>query len=161
MLAVPHKSILPLITSFFIQAKFHLPSAKQQTRASPNSLPCIETISQLSTATSTQVVSLCGRLPLALAIAGSMSAVKGKGLTAAAWEELARLFENKAGKKGRVKGEQSTSLHAVLGASLNALSERKQEEMLKTAVLAAGAVAPIEMLLNLWEIQVGCVATRL
>ena len=98
---------------------------------------------------------------MALAIAGSMPAVKGKGLTAAAWEELARLFENNAGKKGRDKGEQSTSLHAVLGASLDALSTHRHEEMLKTAVLAAGAVAPIEMLLNLWEIQVGCVATRL
>lgn len=97
---------------------------------------------------------LCGQLPLALAIAGSMSVVKGNGLTAAAWDELARLFENNAGKKGRVKGEQVTSLHMVLGASLDSLSERKQEEMLKIAVLAPGAVAPIEMLLNLWEMQV-------
>lgn len=83
--------------------------------------------------------------------------VKGKGLTAAAWEELTRFFEDNAGRKGRVKGEQSTSLHVVLGASLDALSERKQEEMLRLAVLALGAVAPIEMLLNLWEIPVRCV----
>eukprot|EP00752_Nemacystus_decipiens_P014888 g13255.t2 len=100
-----------------------------------------------------KVVGLCGCLPLALAIAGSMPVVKGKGLTAAAWEELARLFEGNAAKKGRVKGEQSTSLHVVFEASLDALSGRKQEEMLKTAVLAPGAVAPIEMLLNLWEIE--------
>lgn len=89
-----------------------------------------------------------------------MSAVKGKGLTTAAWEELARLFESNAAKKGRVRGEQSTSLHVVLGASLDALSERKQEEMLKLAVLALGAVAPMEMLLNLWEIPVRCVVSR-
>lgn len=89
-----------------------------------------------------------------------MSVVKGKGLTTAAWDELTRLFESNAAKKGRVKGEQSTSLHAVFGASLDALSERKQEEMLKMAVLPPGVVAPLEMLLNLWEMQVWFVATR-
>lgn len=97
---------------------------------------------------------------MALAIAGSTSVVKGKGLTTDAWAELATLFENNAAKKGRVKGEQSASLHVVLGTSLDALSERKQEEILKLAVLTPGAVAPIEMLLNLWEIPVGCVASR-
>ncbi|CAN0558386.1 unnamed protein product, partial [Ectocarpus sp. 12 AP-2014] len=36
----------------------------------------------------TKVVARCGRLPLMLAIAGSMSVVEGRGLTAGAWEEL-------------------------------------------------------------------------
>ncbi|CAN0283743.1 unnamed protein product, partial [Ectocarpus fasciculatus] len=36
----------------------------------------------------TEVVERCGRLPLVLAIAGSMPVVRGKGLTAGAWEEL-------------------------------------------------------------------------
>ena len=103
-----------------------------------------------------QVVGLCGRLPLALAIVGSMSVVKGRGLKADAWEELLRLFEKNSAKKGRVRGEHSASLNMVLGTSFDVLSQRKQEELLKTAVLAPGAVAPIEMLLNLWEIQVCC-----
>eukprot|EP00752_Nemacystus_decipiens_P009503 g8495.t2 len=100
----------------------------------------------------TKVVARCGRLPLALAIAGSMPVVKGKGLMAGAWEELMKLFENVA-KLMRARGDQSSSLDMVLEASFDALSERKQEEILKMAVLAAGAIAPIEMLLNLWEIK--------
>ncbi|CAB1113143.1 unnamed protein product [Ectocarpus sp. CCAP 1310/34] len=129
----------------------------------------------------TKVVALCGHLPLVLAIAGSMSVVKGKGLTAVAWKELAENLENVA-KKMRARGEQSSSINAVLetsfdslavrkqeeflklavlAASINAVLEtsfdslavRKQEEFLKLAVLAAGALAPIEMLRNLWEIE--------
>lgn len=90
-----------------------------------------------------------------LAIAGSMSAVNGKGLTIGAWEELTNELEN-VDNKGRVRGEQSGSLNTVLSASFDSLPQRKQEEFLKTAVLAAGAIAPIEMLRNLWEIQVRC-----
>ncbi|CAN0477263.1 unnamed protein product, partial [Ectocarpus sp. 12 AP-2014] len=79
-----------------------------------------------------------------------MPVVKGKGLTAGAWEELTKLFENVA-KKLRARGEQPSSLKAVLEASFDALAERKQDELLKTAVLAPSAVASTEMLLNLWE----------
>ncbi|CAM9900520.1 unnamed protein product [Ectocarpus sp. 4 AP-2014] len=100
----------------------------------------------------TKVVALCGHLPLVLAIAGSMSVVKGKGLTAVAWEELAKELENVA-KKMRARGEQSSSIKVVLETSFDSLAVRKQEEFLKMAVLAAGAVAPIEMLRNLWEIE--------
>ncbi|CAN0235939.1 unnamed protein product [Ectocarpus sp. 12 AP-2014] len=81
-----------------------------------------------------------------------MSAVKGKGLTAVAWEELANELENVA-KKMRARGEQSSSIKVVLETSFDSLAVRKQEEFLKMAVLAAGAVAPIEMLRNLWEIE--------
>ncbi|CAM9222589.1 unnamed protein product [Pylaiella littoralis] len=84
--------------------------------------------------------------------AGSMPVVKGRGLTASAWEKLIKEFEIVA-KKERVRGEQSTSLGMVLAASFDALAQRKQEEFLKIAVLAPGAVARIEMLLNLWELQ--------
>ncbi|CAN0249525.1 unnamed protein product, partial [Ectocarpus sp. 13 AM-2016] len=100
----------------------------------------------------TKVVALCGHLPLVLAIAGSLSVVKGKGLTAVAWEELANELENVA-KKMRARGEQSSSIKVVLETSFDTLAVRKQEEFLKMAVLAAGAVAPIEMLCNLWEIE--------
>ncbi|CAN0023190.1 unnamed protein product [Ectocarpus fasciculatus] len=100
----------------------------------------------------TKVVALCGHLPLVLAIAGSMSAVKGKGLTPGAWEKLAKELENVA-KKMRARGQQSSSIKVVLETSFDSLAVRKQEEFLKMAVLAAGAVAPIEMLRNLWEIE--------
>ncbi len=102
-----------------------------------------------------QVVSRCGCLPLLLAIAGSMSAVKGRGLTAGAWEELITLFEKRATIMGE-SGEESTSLKEVLGASFSALAAKKRREFLKMAVLAPGAVAPIEMLRHLWEIEVSC-----
>ena len=90
-----------------------------------------------------------------LAIAGSMPVVKGNGLTAGAWAELTKLFEN-VGKKMRARGEQPSSLDTVLQASFDALAGRKQDEFLKTAVLAPSAVASTEMLLNLWETQVRC-----
>ena len=102
-----------------------------------------------------QVVAICGRLPLLLAIAGSMPVVKGKGLAAGAWKELIKLFENVTTMMWE-PGEESRSLDVVLGASFNALAARKREELLKMAVLAPSAVAPFEMLLNLWDIEVGC-----
>ncbi|CAN0202881.1 unnamed protein product, partial [Pylaiella littoralis] len=98
------------------------------------------------------VIELCGRLPLVLAIAGSMPVVKGKGLTADAWRQLTKDLENVA-KKMRISEEQSTSLSVVLETSFVALAHERQEELLKMAVLAAGAVAPIEMLRNLWQTE--------
>eukprot|EP00752_Nemacystus_decipiens_P011090 g9854.t1 len=100
----------------------------------------------------TQVVALCGRLPLVLAIAGSMPVVKGKGLTAGAWAKLIEDLDDVA-EKMRSRGEQSTSIKLVLETSLDALSRRRQKEFLQMAVLAAGAVAPVEMLRNIWEIE--------
>ncbi|CAB1107479.1 unnamed protein product [Ectocarpus sp. CCAP 1310/34] len=53
----------------------------------------------------------------------------------------------------RARGQQSSSITVVLETSFDTLAARKQEEFLKMAVLAAGALAPIEMLRNLWEIE--------
>ena len=90
-----------------------------------------------------------------LAIAGSMTVVKRKGLTAGAWEELIKEFENVA-KKMDACGEDSHSLGLVLETNFTDLPARKKEEFKKMAVLAAGAVAPIEILRKLWETQVRC-----
>lgn len=98
-------------------------------------------------------------MPLALAIAGSMAVVTEKGSTAAAWEELAKEFENGAGMMWEI-GQQSSSIDLALQTSFAALSKRKRVEMLKMAVLAAGAIAPIEMLLNLWETEVRIASLR-
>lgn len=84
-----------------------------------------------------------------------MPLVKGKGQTTGVWEELIKRFENVA-KMMRDRGEQSSSLSAVLEASFDALSETKQDELLRMAVLPAGVAAPIDMLLNLWETKVRC-----
>lgn len=79
-----------------------------------------------------------------------MPVVKGKkGLTTRGWKKLIKEFENRLGH-----GEQSTSLGMVLGVSFDALAEKKQDQFLKMAVLAAGAVATTEMLTCLWETQV-------
>lgn len=94
---------------------------------------------------------------MALAIAGSIPVVKGQGLVADGWRELSKLFDNTA-KMMRARGEQSSSLGTVLEASFDTLSETKQEKVLMTAVLAAGAVASVQMLLNLWDTKVLCVA---
>lgn len=84
-----------------------------------------------------------------------MSVVEGRGLTAGAWEELIKLFENVATMMWE-SGEESKSLDEVLGASFSALAAKKRKEFLKMAVLAPGAVAPIEMQRNLWETEVRC-----
>ena len=84
-----------------------------------------------------------------------MTVVKRKGLTAGAWEELIKEFENVA-KKMEACGEDSRSLGLVLETSFADLPARKKEEFKKMALLAAGAVAPIEMLCNLWETKVHC-----
>ncbi|CAM9529413.1 unnamed protein product, partial [Ectocarpus sp. 4 AP-2014] len=47
----------------------------------------------------TEVIALCGRLPLVLAIAGSMPIVKGHGLTAGACEKLVTELKDVAKKK--------------------------------------------------------------
>ncbi|CAN0575682.1 unnamed protein product [Ectocarpus sp. 12 AP-2014] len=103
----------------------------------------------------TKVVTLCGRLPLVLAIAGSLSVVKGKGLTAGAWRKLIDELENVVTKM-EASLEDSNSLNVVLETSFNALTFRKKQAFKKTAVLAPGAVASTEMLLNLWETEVRC-----
>ena len=90
-----------------------------------------------------------------LAVAGSMTVVKGKGLTAVAWKELIKEFENVA-KMDACGEDSSDSLGLVLETSFTALPARKKEEFKKMAVLAAGAVALIEMLCNLWQTQVRC-----
>ena len=92
---------------------------------------------------------------MGLAIAGSMPVVKEKGLTASAWEQLSVLLEN-GPEMMRATGDQFMSLNMVVFDSFNALSARKQEELLRMAVLAPGAVAPIDMLHNLWETEVCC-----
>lgn len=105
-------------------------------------------------AASPQVAEDCGRLPLALAIAGSMPAVKGGMFSARAWDELhARLRRNKA-KMQRMKGEEGSSVRAVLDLSLDALSDGQQERFLSLAVLPHRVTAPADMLAHLWEIEV-------
>lgn len=52
------------------------------------------------------------------------------------------------------KGETKTSLHRVLDASFDDLGTSGQKLFLRMAVLPNGAVAPEDMLLNLWEVEV-------
>lgn len=84
-----------------------------------------------------------------------MPVVKEEGLTASAWQELIELLEN-VHEMMRVRGKQLSSLDTVLKTSFDALTPRKQEEILKTAVSVMGAHAPIEMMLNLWGTKMGC-----
>eukprot|EP00752_Nemacystus_decipiens_P012223 g10837.t1 len=100
----------------------------------------------------TKVVTLCGRLPLVLAIAGSMPVVQGRGLIAGAWGKLIEELENVATKMD-ASDQDSNSLNVVLETSFSALTFKKKEAFKRTAVLAPGAVASTEMLLNLWEIE--------
>lgn len=54
----------------------------------------------------------CGLLPLALAIAGSMAVVKGRGHSGQAWLELHNDLESRV-KKLMAKGGTRTSIHHV------------------------------------------------
>lgn len=96
----------------------------------------------------------CGRLPLALAIAGSVPAVKGGTFSIGVWEDLhSKLRRNKT-KMQRMKGEEGSSMRAVLSLSFDALSERQQDIFLSMAVLPHRVTVPPDMLLHLWESEV-------
>lgn len=100
-----------------------------------------------------QVSQDCGFLPLALAIAGSTSTVKGHGSSMKKWKTL---HEN-LGHRGDAlsqKGDSNTSLYRVLDASFDELGTKRQRMFLRMAVLPYGAVAPKDMLQNLWEVEV-------
>lgn len=87
-------------------------------------------------------------------MAGAIPVVKGKGLTVVGnWERLIDECQEVSDKM-RVRGEHSSSIKLVLETSPDAWTRRKQDLFVKMDVLAAGANAPIEVLLNLWEMQV-------
>lgn len=82
-----------------------------------------------------------------------MPIVKGRGSSIKAWKQLHKNLQNK-GDMLLEKGDTKTSLHRVLDASFDELGTRKQKIFLRMAVLPNGAVAPEEMLQNLWELDV-------
>ena len=106
-----------------------------------------------------QVGSESGLLPLALAIAGSMAVVKGRGSSAQAWQQLHKDLQRKEDLLVADDGANE-SLYRALDASFATLAARKKVIFLRMAVLSKGAVAPEEMLLNLWEVEVSVLLLR-
>lgn len=82
-----------------------------------------------------------------------MSVVKGRGSSAQAWRTLLKDLENK-GEMLLAKGDTTTSLHRVLDTSFDQLGKSQQNFFLRMAVLPKDVVAPEDMLLNLWEVEV-------
>eukprot|EP00752_Nemacystus_decipiens_P011921 g10571.t1 len=99
-----------------------------------------------------QVARDCGFTPMALAIAGSMPVVKGQGSSALAWQQLHKNLENKE-EMLRQKGGAVKSISHVLDASFDALGKNKQAHFMSLAVLPKAVVAPLEMLMNLWNLE--------
>lgn len=60
----------------------------------------------------------------------------------------------------RQKGVAVKSFSHVLDASFDALGRNKQEKFMTLAVLPKAAVEPMEMLMNLWEIEESVVVFR-
>eukprot|EP00903_Cladosiphon_okamuranus_P015425 g14248.t1 len=81
-----------------------------------------------------------------------MPVMKGKGVIADALSKLVDELENVTTKM-QACDDGSDSLNVVLETSFNALTLSKKRELKKTAVLAPGAVASTEMLLNLWQTE--------
>lgn len=101
-----------------------------------------------------QVARDCGYLPMALAIVGCLPRLKSRGLDSAVWRKVHEdLMVDKSGMQ-RAKGGAGESLGRVLDASFDVLSSKKQEELLRMAVLAKGVLASEDMLLNLWQREV-------
>lgn len=96
----------------------------------------------------------CGLSPLALTIAGSMSAVKGRGSSARAWQELHKNIENKRKMLQQKAGVVARSINHILAVGYDSLGTKKKEEFASLAVLPKAAVAPTDMLQNLWDIEV-------
>lgn len=63
--------------------------------------------------TCVQVISLCGRLPLFLAVAGSMPVMEKRGSTPCALEELIQLIENVV-EMMKAYGDGSDNLTSIL-----------------------------------------------
>ena len=85
-----------------------------------------------------------------------MPVVKGCGTLPRAWEQLHLQLNNRE-EMLRQKAGAVKSIRHVLEASFDALGRRKQENLMSLAVLPKAAVAPMEMLLNLWDFEVCCV----
>lgn len=82
-----------------------------------------------------------------------MPVVKGRGSSVQAWKQLHKDFENR-GDMLLAKSGTNRSLQRVLDASFDALGAKKQDMLLRMAVLPKGSVAPEDMLQNLWEVEV-------
>lgn len=92
---------------------------------------------------------------MTLAIAGSISNLRGPGFKSSEWRRVLNdTLENKAKMQRIAVGTESTCLAAVLDSSFYNLSMGKQEKFLRLAVLPKGDVASENMLLNLWELEV-------
>ncbi|CAM9231963.1 unnamed protein product, partial [Sphacelaria rigidula] len=105
-----------------------------------------------------QVAEECGRLALALAIAGSLPCVTGSPDSAVSWHQLH--LEIKAKKATRLGLQMSRdiaddkskrSLYPVLSVSLEELGQEQQDMFLSLVVLARGVWASTAMLATLWE----------
>ena len=91
---------------------------------------------------------------MALAIVGCLPRLTGRGSGSATWRKVHEdLMVDRSGMQ-RAKGGAGESLGRVLDASFDVLSSKKQEELLRMAVLAKGVVVSEDMLLNLWETEV-------
>lgn len=101
-----------------------------------------------------QVAEDTGFLPLALAIVGSTDTVKDDPMCTVVWLKLHEKLRNKA-RMLRLKGQRQGSLHSVLDVSYDELGQEQQRNFIKLAVLAHDAIAPLEMLRNLWDKEVG------
>ncbi|CAM9102671.1 unnamed protein product, partial [Sphacelaria rigidula] len=105
-----------------------------------------------------KVAEECGRLALALAIAGSLPCVTKSPDSALSWHELHReIKEKKTTRLGLqmsrdiADDKSKTSLFPVLSVSLEELGREEQDMFLSLVVLARGVGASTAMLAALWE----------
>eukprot|EP00752_Nemacystus_decipiens_P018671 g16739.t2 len=100
----------------------------------------------------------CGRLALALAIAGSLPSIRRNPDDVEAWRKLGfEIAEKKRQRRGLRMGSDVTPdqsklvLFPVLGLSVDQLGEDSRNLFFSLVVLARGVPAPVDMLTNLWE----------
>ena len=112
---------------------------------------------------SDQVAEECGRLALALAIAGSLPSIRRNPDDVEAWRKLySEITEKKRQRRGLrmaagiAHDKAKSVLFPVLGLGMDELGEDARTLFFNLVVLARGVPAPVDMLTHLWEQKVGC-----
>lgn len=96
-----------------------------------------------------QVAEMCGRLPLALSMAGRLG--KDNPLQSSWWRSVLDKLQDKRRMLKHEKGSENGVLFPVIDATFDALPRRQKELFRLMVVISAGVQLTTKMMASLWE----------